>query len=124
MRFRAIPQIHDAIMVRLFTYDNNGLTRILSPLAMEWANKRKIEYTIQNDRTLLFLLPTHMEEYMDWSKFEFMDTLQMAIFANSLDMIQWAGWTTAKKRMRKFSMAEWHWLRKTFPDQHEWMRPR
>lgn len=122
MRVHTPIQVHDAIMTRLFTYDHDNLTRILSPIAYEWAKKRGIQFAIQEDRRLMFLLPDEMAPYMDWTNLIIANTVAHDVFVNSLEMIQWAGWTTARRKMRQFSMAEWKWIRERFPDQHSWMR--
>lgn len=117
-------QTHDAIMTRLFTYDHDNLTRVLSPIAYEWAKKRGIQFAIQEDRRLMFLLPDEMAPYLDWTNLVLGNTQQMDVFMNSLEMIRWAGWATARKKMRRFSMAEWHWILKNLPEQHAWMQSR
>lgn len=117
-------QVHDAIMTRLFTYDHDNLTRILSPIAYEWAKKRGIQFAIQENRQMMFLLPDEMSLYMDWTSLAVMNSVPRDIFINSLEMIRWAGWATARKKMRRFSMAEWHWILKNLPEQHTWMQSR
>ena len=121
MRFESIPDVHDCIMTRLFVYPVNSLVYQISPLALEWADKRRIGRSFEHSGKILIVLPENYHQYLDWSQLEFHSVLYMDVFASSLDLIQITGWQTTRRKMIPFTLSERDKLREMFSEQAQWM---
>lgn len=126
VRITEPKQVNDLIMVRLFTYDYTGISRIFSPAIMDWAKNRGINFAIVKDKKLCGILPDEMSAYMDWAKVDVANSFDLFhdVMVAVLEQIEHHGWNSTYRKMRKFSSWELEWIRDNIPECYEWMRPR